>query len=362
MEESLLKTFFELTAIDAPAKHEQKIAEYTVQRLKKLGFNVKQDRRGNVVGTLRGTGKPFLLSAHLDRVLPGKGHIPIKDGDILKSKGKTNLGADNAAGITIILEALEQLVKKKLPHPSLVVIFTVEEELGLRGAAEADNLSSYNIESGIVYDNAGIAGTIVNENPAYVVFTITLRGKAGHPGKDITKAVYLLKVLQDIDWELGETDNGATRVNIGILSAGLAWNIIPGEIKLQGEVRSLQENYLKKKLARIKKNIQSVCKKYKVSFTFEIKKLSSSYRVSENEQLVKLYKQIVTKRKGKFRMAKIFITSDNNIFRAERGIKALTVSTGTENDHTLQEWIRVSDLLMLTKDLISILQLLSDKK
>src|SRR3989338_963601 len=106
MKEQIRSTFVDLTAIDAPSKNEGTISTYVTGRLEKLGLEVSKDEKGNVLGYLSGKGKPILLNAHLDRVLPGKGHTPIIEGDLVKSDGTTNLGSDDTAGVTIILEAL----------------------------------------------------------------------------------------------------------------------------------------------------------------------------------------------------------------------------------------------------------------
>jgi len=359
MKEAILSTFYDLVAIDAPARHEQKIAQNLKNRLEKLGCSTDQDDKGNLFGYLEGTGgEPFLLSAHMDRVPPGKGHIPVLEGDILKSTGETNLGADDVAGLVVILEALQRIVDQKLPHPPLVIAFTVEEELGLRGAGEMDmsKLARYQVSQGIVYDNAGLAGTVVSKNPAYVTFTIKLACQAGHPGKDISQATYLLKAIQEIDWMLGASDGGDTRVNIGVIQAGATWNVIPGEMSIQGEVRSLSEPKIEQKIATLRQNIQTVCSLHNITFTMDTKRLAYAYDVSENEPLVQKYRQVIEGRKGTFRAQPIFITSDTNVFRGEQKLDVITVSTGTENDHTLEEWIRVSDLVALTEDLTNLLQ------
>lgn len=358
MKDDILQTFSDLVAIDAPARHEAEIAKVLKNRLVQLGFSVEQDAKGNLIGYLKGRGdKAFLLSAHMDRVPPGKGHVPVLEGDILKSNGETNLGADDVAGLVVILEALRQIIDKKLPHPPLVVVFTVEEEIGLRGASEMNmsKLARYPIAHGIVYDNAGKAGALVNRNPAYVTFTINLNCQAGHPGKDIDGAVYLLKAIQDTDWMLGESDDGDTRVNIGVIQGGMAWNVIPGAITLQGEVRSLDEELLAKKLKQIEDHVQAACKKHGATFTMDTKQFAYAYRVSEDEPLVQAYKRVLEKRGGTFTAHTIFITADTNVLRGERGLNVITLSTGTENDHTLQEWIRVSDMVMLTEDLVNLL-------
>jgi len=59
-----------------------------------------------------------------------KDPIPfVYDGDWLKAD-KTTLGADNGIGIALSLSIAKD---KSIPHPSLELLFTVEEETGLKG-------------------------------------------------------------------------------------------------------------------------------------------------------------------------------------------------------------------------------------
>src|SRR5207249_2163384 len=121
----LCNTLIELVGMPSTSGHEEHIRNYLEQRLAALGLSTQVDGMGNLVATLAGEGKPLLLNAHMDRVPPGLGHRPgLRDG-ILYSDGATNLGADDAAGIAIILEVLARVVELHLAHPPIVAVFTV---------------------------------------------------------------------------------------------------------------------------------------------------------------------------------------------------------------------------------------------
>src|SRR6266571_6265572 len=149
----LCDTLIELVGIPSTPGREEQVRSYLEQRLAALGLTTHIDAAGNLIAILPGEGKPLLLNAHLDRVPPGRGHQPVLRDGILYSDGTTNLGADDAAGIAIILEVLTHLVEQQLPHPPLVVVFTVQEEVGTRGAAAFDP-SPWQLTDGIVFDNA----------------------------------------------------------------------------------------------------------------------------------------------------------------------------------------------------------------
>ena len=52
--------------------------------------------------------------------------------------GTTALGGDNRTGCGVLVTLAETLVKHKLPHPTITLLFTVREESGLHGARELE--------------------------------------------------------------------------------------------------------------------------------------------------------------------------------------------------------------------------------
>jgi len=351
-----LKTLLDLLALDAPTGHEEHVATYILNYLISLGFSAKKDTHGNVIGSLQGTGNALLLCAHMDRVPPGRGHTPVRDGDILKSDGTTNLGVDDAGGIAIILEAVSYIVRNRIPHPTIVLAFTVGEEVGLRGARAID-LSAYPIEWGIVYDNANEAGSMVSSGATYEGFDVEIIGKANHPAKDLSQSINALQIFMEIDWMIGLSDDNKSRINIGLISGGTARNVVPGNLKVQGELRSiLNDSEVAAKLKKIEENIKIVCNKYGATHTFTNDRHFSSYSVDLSEPLVQVYKNVVESKGRNFVTQSTYIGSDTSALRGEKGIKVFTISTGVVHEHTKDEWVKISDLVMLTEDLVDVIK------
>lgn len=353
--DNLLNTLFDLLALDAPSGHEEKIADYVLNYLKHRGFSTKKDAKGNAIGFLPGKGEPILLTAHMDRVPPGKGHIPVKQGDVLHSDGTTNLGTDDAAGIVIILEAIDEVLSRELPHPPLVVACTVEEEVGLQGARALD-LSEYNVTYGIGYDNAFEAGALISSGSTYEGFDVEIKGKPTHPGKDLSQGINALKVFLEIDWMIGLSDNDQSRINIGLVTAGTARNVVPGSVQIQGELRTtIDQQKVTEKLKQLEENIKRSCEKYGATYTLSTHRHSSSYEVDLSEPLVQLYKQVIEKKGRQFITKPTYVGSDANALRAEKGIKVFTLATGVKDEHTKDEIVKISDLVMLTEDLVDVI-------
>ena len=175
----LCNTLIELVGIPSTSGHEEHIRNYLEQRLSALGLSAQIDAAGNLIATLPGEGEPLLLNAHMDRVPPGRGHQPILRDGILYSDGTTNLGADDAAGITIVLAVLTRIVEEQSPHPPIVAVFTVQEEVGLGGASAFDP-EPWHASEGIVFDNAFEAGVVVSKGASIEGFDVEIRGHTGH--------------------------------------------------------------------------------------------------------------------------------------------------------------------------------------
>src|SRR5438128_11170376 len=146
----LSNTLIELVGIPSTSGNEEHIRSFLKQRLSTLNLATQIDAAGNLIATQPGEGKPLMLNAHVDRVPPGLGHRPILRDGILYSDGTTNLGADDAAGIVIILETLRRVVEHHLPHPPLVIVFTVQEESCMCGPTGFDS-SHWKFADGSVF-------------------------------------------------------------------------------------------------------------------------------------------------------------------------------------------------------------------
>ena len=140
-QERLLDTFRQLVSHDAESFHEGRIKEYLKRALTELGLSVEEDdaasalrergaEAGNLLARLPGTraGEPLIFCAHMDTVSPGNGKKAIMQPDgRITSDGATVLGADDAAGLSAILEALAVIRERALPHPEIEILFPAAE-------------------------------------------------------------------------------------------------------------------------------------------------------------------------------------------------------------------------------------------
>ncbi|HEY7985150.1 MAG TPA: M20/M25/M40 family metallo-hydrolase, partial [Ktedonobacterales bacterium] len=252
LDRRVAETLTALVGISAPSGAEGEVRGWLRDRLERLGLACAVDGAGNLIASVAGrgdAGRPLLLNAHMDRVPPGCGHTPVVRDGVMRSDGTTNLGADDAAGIAIVLLAVERALADNAPHPPLALLFTTGEEVGLRGAAAFDP-APWGAREGLVFDNAGAPGALVTRGASYIAFDVVLRGRGGHPGKDLAGTLSAIAILRQVDLPLGSRDGDTTRVSLGQISGGTARNAIPAEVRVAGEVRTLLEGAARRRLLR----------------------------------------------------------------------------------------------------------------
>ncbi len=351
----LCNTLIELVGIPSTSGHEEQIRSYLQRRLAELGLTTQVDALGNLVGTLPGDGQPLLLNAHMDRVPPGLGHRPVLREGILYSDGTTNLGADDAAGMTIILEVLTRIVQEHLPHPPLVAVFTVQEEAGLCGANRFD-AAPYHVTEGIVFDNAFEAGVVVSKGAAYEAFDVQITGRTGHPGKDLAQTVNAIEIFRAARYPHGSLADDQTRILIGLIRGGNARNAIPATLSIQGELRSFEplearQSYMQNIRDAFEQTARQHGGRAEVTFTTH----STGYAISEDEPLLQAYRAVLAERGAEVHMQPTFIGSDTSGFRPK--VKAFTISTGVINEHSVDEYVPIAPLEQVVKDTLRLLEM-----
>ncbi|HEV2354193.1 MAG TPA: peptidase T [Puia sp.] len=115
-----------------------------------------------------------------------------KGDDIITASGLTLLGADDKAGVAVIMDTVHFLVAHpEIPHGDIRVLFTPDEEIG-RGVNHL-NMRRLGADFGYTLD-AGERGTIEDETFSADAMTITFHGVSAHPGYASGKLVNALKV------------------------------------------------------------------------------------------------------------------------------------------------------------------------
>lgn len=147
--ESVFRYFEEICAIPHGSRNTKAISDYLVSFAKAHGLRYRQDESNNVVIFAPGTcgledHESVILQGHMDMVCEKDAGCPLDmaldgldvthDGCCIFAKG-TTLGGDDGIAVAYALAILDD---NTIAHPPLEVIITVDEEIGMLGAAAMD--------------------------------------------------------------------------------------------------------------------------------------------------------------------------------------------------------------------------------
>lgn len=147
--ESVFRYFEEICAIPHGSRNTKAISDYLVSFAKANGLRYRQDESNNVVIFAPGTcgledHESVILQGHMDMVCEKDAGCPLDmavdgldvthDGCCIFAKG-TTLGGDDGIAVAYALAILDD---NTIAHPPLEVIITVDEEIGMLGAAAMD--------------------------------------------------------------------------------------------------------------------------------------------------------------------------------------------------------------------------------
>lgn len=276
--------FGELAKIPHGSRNTKEISDYLVQFANDHELFSIQDEMNNVIIIKEASSgyenaAPVIIQGHMDMVCEKENGCTIDftkdgldlyiDGDFLKARG-TTLGGDDGIAVAYALALLEA---SDIPHPRLEVIVTVDEEIGMLGAAEIDlsmlkgrmMLNIDSDEEGIFI--CGCAGgmsvhtciPVTRTRQSGTKFTITVNGlSGGHSGVEIDKEhgnadIIMGRVLRCI---FNETPFG-----ILSLEGGMKDNAIPRECTAE----ILLSDDKKEAVYEIVKQMDTILKKELVS-------------------------------------------------------------------------------------------------
>ena len=359
LEARIIATMIALAGISSVSGQEDAAREYVRERLSALDLAPQADSAGNLIARVpaqpakRDAEAPILLNAHLDRVPPGKAHKPILQDGILCSDGETNLGADDSAGIAVLLHITEELRAHETSHPPLLLLFTLGEEVGLVGAKAFDP-APWGAREGIIFDNAGEPGEVVTRAATIIAFDVTLHGSGGHPGKKLAGTTSAIEIFRRAQYPVGELEDGQSRVSIGRIKGGSARNAVPRELHVQGEARTLLEGEARAELlGQIERAFVESAQALGGSAEVEFDAHCAGYEVAPGEPLLLAWEAAVTSRGEPFRTMTTFIGSDASALRPHT--RVFTVSTGAMDEHTSEEWIALAPLAGLVETTVALL-------
>ena len=373
-----------------PSTEKQKnLSRLLVSELKELGLSdAYMDEYGIVYGHLKGEGDKIGLNAHIDTALEvtGEGVNPqihknydgndivlnekyifspeqfpilkrFKGCDLVTTDGNTLLGADDKAGIAIIMNALKYFHDHpEVKHHNISVAFTVDEEIG--EGSKYFSLQKMDADYAFTVDGADIKNVDCENFNAQGV-EIDIQGVSVHPGEGKGKLINAILVLNelinlmpknDTPFEAGE-DDGYWHMN----DVNGSSDFIHSELIL----RDFDREKLVKRGQIIKDSANMLMKKYPgINIKVSIKEQYENMKpyVDKNPKPVELAKAALRKNGIEPRSTKIRGGTDGATF-SKMGLVTPNLGTGSYNHHGRFEFLVIQQFEKMIDVVIDILKI-----
>jgi tripeptide aminopeptidase len=149
------------------------------------------------------TGAPIVLPDDEAQIITVEKHPYLKEkigDDIITASGLTLLGADDKAGVAIIMDFAHFIMKNPhIEHGKIRILFTPDEEVG-RGVEHLD-MKKLNADYGYTLDG-GELGSIEDESFSADAVEVTIHGISAHPGYAKGKMKHAIKIASEFVDEL----------------------------------------------------------------------------------------------------------------------------------------------------------------
>lgn len=315
---------------------------------------------GNLIVKLPGTirGPRRLLMAHVDTVPICVGADPVMKGDrILSRSPATGLGDDDRGGVGVILSAIREILKRKLPYPPLTLFFCVQEEIGLYGARYVSLPKLGKPALCFNFDGGSPTDICIGATGDYAI-EITVHGHASHAGVHPELGVSAIAIasaaiadLQANGWHglIHKGDKTGTS-NVGIIHGGEATNVVTPLVKLKAEARSHDPVFRKEIVAVIEQAFTKAAKAIssadgktgRIEFSAELK--YESFHLPTNAPVVQAAEAAI-RAAGLTPGLRIGNGGLDANWMVAHGLPSVTLGCGQNAIHTVNEWLHIPTYL-----------------
>lgn len=281
--------------------------------------------------------------------------------DIITASGNTLLGADDKAGVTIIMSLAQYLMNHpEISHGTIKLLFTPDEEVG-RGT---DFLDFKKLGADYAYTlDGGELGCFEMETFSADYLTMEIQGVIAHPGaakgimqNAIKIAGEIIAALPKDDWSPEQTEGRQGFVHPNHISGGAE------KAKLEFLIRDHDTPKLKAHVSKLKLIADQVLLQNpdysKAQITYEIKEQYRNMR-----EVIDQHPILVEKAFAAYKMAGVTpivapIRGGTDGSRLSfLGLPAPNIFTGMQAIHSKHEWIGVSDMQKAVEVLVNLVEI-----
>jgi acetylornithine deacetylase/succinyl-diaminopimelate desuccinylase-like protein len=250
---SVSDLFLELVAVPSPSRRERMLGELIREWLAGHGVTSEFDDAGQVNGSDCGNliatvpGGPqaptYLFVAHIDTVESGSPPVTphVDDDGIVRSDGRTILGADNKAAVAAVMRVCASAAA--LPQderPTVHAAFTCCEESGRMGAGLLAPDLLRGVDCAFSVDGAKPVGTVITRALGQTSFAFLVHGRAAHAAANPEAGVNAIAVAAEIvgALPLGRLPGGGSANVAAILGGSVIDRLTPEVLAAAGDAET----------------------------------------------------------------------------------------------------------------------------
>ncbi len=310
-------------------------------------------------------GKDIVLPDDNTIVVSTKDHPYLKErigDDIITASGLTLLGADDKAGVAIIMDLAHYLMSHpEVKHGKIRVLFTPDEEVG-RGVA-AVNMKKLGADFGYTLDG-GERGHLEGESFSADAAVVTFHGVSAHPGYAKGKMVSAIKAASEFVSMLPATEwcPEATEGMQGFVHP----TSISGELEMavvKFIVRDFDTQKLAEHEARLKGLAEQAAAKFPgTTIEFEVKEQYRNMKeILDQHPQVMGYAEEAYGRAGMRANIQSIRGGTDGSRLSFMGLPCPNLFTGEMGIHSKQEYVSVQDMDKATEVLVHLAQIWAEK-
>jgi tripeptide aminopeptidase len=348
----LHETFAALCRIQSPSGRERACADWVTAELETMGLTVTEDSSaqaagsdaGNLLARIPGRAAgSLLICAHLDTVPPVAPIDPVLSGGYWENANEGILGADNKSAVAVALELARRFSDGDAPPIGLEFLFTVCEEVSLRGSRAFD-VTALESAFGYVFDHATPIGEVVVASPTHYRIVADFRGRAAHAGvrPEVGRSAVLAAARGIANLRLGRLDDETT-ANVGLIDGGTAINVVPERCRVEAEVRSLDEARAAALATETVDHLQDAADATECDLDLTVERMFQGYRTKPKAVETLVAERALRACGFEPRPINSGGASDANSFRTA-GFACSCLADGTERNHEPGERISAQNL------------------
>ncbi|MGN6492438.1 MAG: peptidase T [Agriterribacter sp.] len=282
--------------------------------------------------------------------------------DIITASGTTLLGADDKAGVAVIMDMANFLMlHPELKHGAIKILFTPDEEIG-RGVDKVD-LQKLGADYGYTLD-AGERGAFEDETFSADGVTITFSGVSAHPGYGKNKLVNAIKAAAAfIDALPGnglspETTDGREGFVHPVHINGIA-----EKVTLQFIIRDFNTRKLSEYESMLEQTLATTLKKFPgASATFEVKEQYRNMKeILDEYPQVSEYALLAMERAGIEPIRSSARGGTDGSRLSFMGLPCPNIFTGEMAFHGKHEYVSVQDMQKSVETIVQLAQIWEEK-